>query len=87
MKLFIYSLTVIFYGLNAIAIGTLNFEAKIDSFDEKSVVLELKDATKIRVAKTSLTSEQQKQLKPGGTLAMSLSEKTIRESTLKPTKK
>jgi hypothetical protein len=70
-------------GINSFAVGIAQVEAKVESFNEKDVILVLKDKRKVRVPKTVFSKGQQDGLKIDSMLTFSMSEKDLNQSVIK----
>lgn len=79
-------LFVLGFALNAQAAGFLQFDAKVDAFDQNTVTVIMKDNRKLRIAKSSLSKKQQDELKPNQTIQLNLSQEEISKSVVKSKK-
>jgi|GEM_PF-2880284 len=68
---------------SAFATGIRTITAKVDSFDEKTVTLKIPDGT-IKLNKSDIPKDQQKNLKANGTITMPLNERVIQKATAHP---
>ena len=68
------------------ALGVFTFGAKVVSFDKESITVAMEDQSKLKVPRKDLNPEQEKGLKAGKKLTLTLPESKIAEYRIQPKK-